>query len=102
MEYGGRELNRLDRIERLIEQSARANKAAQAANKAAHATINRDLRRWAALGVQEARRQRKRAREIDDNISRLVTAQLETEQTLKGVELALRRFIEGRNGNGHR
>ena len=85
--------DRLDRIERLIEQSERANKTA-------HATINRDLRRWAALGVQEARRQRKRAREIDENISRLVTAQLETEQALKGVELALKRFIEGRR-NGH-
>ena len=92
---------RLDRIEKLIEQSERANKSAHAAITREHLRLRRDLRRWAALGVMEARRQRKRAREIDENISRLVSAQLETEQAQKKTELALQRFIEGRNGNGH-
>ena len=92
---------RLDRIEKLIEQSERANKSAHAVITRDHIRLRGDLRRWAALGVIEARRQRKRAREIDENISRLVSAQLETEQALKKTELALRRFIEGRSGNGH-
>jgi hypothetical protein len=66
---------RLDRIEKLIEQGARESKEA-------HARFERDLRRWAALGVKEARSQRKRTREIDESITRLAAAQLVTEEKL--------------------
>ena len=101
---------RLDRIEKLIEQSERANKAAHARNEQAHARneqaharheremaeiraegrktredsrrFREDLRRWAALGVKEARNQRKRHLEIDEYITRLAAAQLITEEKL--------------------
>ena len=81
---------RLDRIERLIEQSERANKEAHARHEKAHARHDRDmrqiqdnLRRWTALGVKEARNQRKRVREIDQSITRLAAAQLVTEEKLQ-------------------
>ena len=54
-----------------------------------------DLRRWAALGVKEARNQRKRQREIDLNITRLSAAQLVTEERLANLIASL-----GRGGNG--
>src|SRR6266478_10200059 len=81
---------RLDRIEKLIEQSERANKEAHARHEKAHARHEREmrqikdqLRRWTALGVKEARNQRKRVREIDENITRLAAAQLVTEEKLQ-------------------
>ena len=83
---------RLDRIERLIEQSERANKEAHARHEREMAEIRdlgrktrEDLRRWAALGVQEARAQRKRQREIDLNITLLAAAQLVTEEKLANL-----------------
>jgi hypothetical protein len=82
---------RLDRIEKLIEQS-------EVANKKAHARLDRDLRRWAALGIKEARRQRKRAQEIDESITRLASAQLVTEEKLQRFISTLGR---GRNGGKH-
>ena len=65
---------RLDRIERLIEQSERANKDAHARRVREMAEIRvegvkarddirktcDDMRRWAALGVKEARKHRKK------------------------------------------
>ena len=92
---------RLDRIEKLIEQGARESKEA-------HARFERDLRRWAALGVKEALSQRKRTREIDERITLLAAAQLVTEEKLEQLAAAqlvtekkLQRFISslGRNGN---
>ena len=63
---------RLDRIEKLIEQTVRASKEAELANDKAHAQFHKvdakfknDLRRWAALGVKEARNQRKRIAKLD-------------------------------------
>jgi hypothetical protein len=63
---------RLDRIEKLIEQSERANKEAHArhdremaAMRAEGRKTRNDLRRWAALGVTEARHQRKRITEFE-------------------------------------
>ena|SRR5579859_1871645 len=111
---------RLDRIERLIEQSERANKQAharseqaQARSEQAHARHEReiaaireigrktreDLRRWAALGVREARSQRKRYQEIDMYLTRLAAAQLITEEKLANL-IASRG--SGGNGGGHR
>src|SRR2546427_21845 len=57
--------------------------------------IRLDLRRWAALGVKEARSQRKRQREIDLNITRLSAAQLVTEEKLASL---LSSLGNGRNG----
>jgi hypothetical protein len=100
---------RLDRIEKLIEQSERANKEAQARHEKAYARhekaherhdremrqIKDNLRRWTALGVAEARNQRKRVREIDESITRLAAAQLVTEEKLQRFISSLER---GRNG----
>jgi hypothetical protein len=61
--------------------------------------IDLHLRRWAALGVKEARSQRKRHREIDLYITRLAAAQLVTEETLKNFMSSLGR---GGNGNGRK
>ena len=107
---------RLDRIEKLIEESERANKEAHARHEreiaesrvefrreiaesrgefkremAEHrrqinADVRKtreDMRRWAALGVKEARNQRKRSQKLDADIGRLVSSQLETEAMLK-------------------
>jgi hypothetical protein len=62
---------RLDRIERIIEQSERANKEAHARHVREMAEIRaegrqnvrrtrEDMRRWATLGVKEARNHRKK------------------------------------------
>ena len=97
---------RLDRIEKLIEQSERANKEAHARHEREIADIRAEfqremaehrrqmsadlrktrdyMRRWAALGVQEARNQRERHLKLDVDIGRLVSSQLETEAMLKG------------------
>ena len=134
---------RLDRIEKLIQQSERANKEAHARHvreiaesraeskrdiaessakfdremaetrdefkreMAEHRReMNADLRktrehmrRWVALGVQEARSQRKRSQKLDTDIGRLVSSQLETEAMLKGLiasfENRRQRWAEG-------
>ena len=70
---------RLDRIEKLIEESERANKQAHARSDAAHARHDReiaqireigrktrdDLRRWTSLGVKEAPHHRKRIADLE-------------------------------------
>jgi len=58
-----------------------------------------DLRRWAALGVKEARSQRKRHREIDLYITRLAAAQRVTEEKLTNFIASLG---SSRNGGGGR
>ncbi len=81
--------SRLDRIEKLIEKSEKANKAA-------HERIEKDLRKWVKIGVAEGRKQRKRAEQIDENVTRLAAAQLVTEEKLQ-------RFLSSALGrsNGH-
>jgi len=100
--------SRLNRIERLIEQAERANREAHARHEKAHARseqaharqdretrlLKEQLRRWAALGVQEARNQRKRARQMEDGIAELKAAQLLTEKMLQ-------QFLSSQRGNGH-
>jgi len=89
--------NRLDRIERLIEESERANKAA-------HARFERNLRRWAALGVQEVRNQRKRNQAFDQKMTQLAAAQLLSEEKLVQLGNTVQQFISSlsrRGGNGH-
>jgi len=92
---------RLDRIEKLIEQSERANKEAHARHEKAPARhglemrqIKDQLRRWTVLGVKEARTQRKRAREIDQNITRLSAAQRVSEEKLQRFISSLERGPE--------
>ena len=58
-----------------------------------------DLRRWAALGVKEARKQRKNHREIEMYLTRLAAAQLVTEERLDGLIASMR---TGRNGGGRK
>jgi hypothetical protein len=60
------------------------------------AAMERNLRRAFAVAVREARRERRRRREIDDNITRLSAAQLVTEEKFQGLLDALRR---GENGH---
>ena len=94
--------SRLDRIEKLIEQSERANKEAHARHEIAHARHDREmrqirdnLRRWTVLGVKEARNQRKRVREIDESITRLAAAQHVTEEKLQQFISSLKRGPNG-------
>ena len=89
---------RLDRIERLIEQSELANKKAHERIEKDLGRVERNLGRWAALGIKEARSQRKRAQEIDESITRLASAQLVTEEKLQRFISTLGR---GRNGGKH-
>lgn len=117
---------RLDRIEKLLEQTARENREtaresreaarenargikdaarvreeAELANRKAHARFERDLKRWATLGVKEARSHRKRMLEIDRKIDQLSSAQLLTEQAHRATEETLQRFIASMtSGNG--
>ena len=90
---------------RWAESDARSErwKAEMAANHARHdremRVIRTDLRRWAALGVKEARNQRKRHRVIDEYITRLTAAQLVTEEKLKNL---LSSMGNGQNGGRHK
>jgi len=81
--------SRLDRIERLIEQRERASKEADARNEKAHERFERanerferrmsrqedHLRRWAALGVKEARSQRKSMAELKAVLRQFLSSQ---------------------------
>src|SRR5258707_11818374 len=65
------------------------NEIAHAGHEREMRQIKDQLRRWTALGVKEARNQRKRVREIDESITRLAaarsvkqTSQLESRQHL--------------------
>ena len=78
---------------RAAEDARRAEYEAKA--DARQSRTEGSLRRWAALGVQEARRQRARQREIDLSITRLAAAQLVTEEKLAAFIASLG---TGRNG----
>jgi hypothetical protein len=94
--------SRLDRIEKLIEKSERAN---QAAHERVERGVDRvekgldrtekELRKWVKIGVAESLRRRKAQREIDENITRLSAAQLITEEKLAAYLSSLGR----RNGH---
>jgi hypothetical protein len=58
-----------------------------------------ELRRWAALGVKEARKQRKHHGEIEMYLTRLAAAQLVTEEKLKDL---MSSRGSGRNGGGRK
>jgi len=115
---------RLDRIEKILEELARTQRQDHAEHTRTFAEHTRalqqsraqhdqemriiraegrktreDLRRWVALGVREARNQRKRQREIDLNITRLSAAQLVTEERLATLISSL---AGGRNGGGRK
>jgi hypothetical protein len=110
--------SRLDRIEKIIERTERASLEAHARHEREMRQIREEgrktqvaLRRWAQLGVNEARNQRKRSREFDENITRLSAAQLVSEEKLQRLEAAqlvtaemFQQFISslrrGGNGNG--
>jgi len=59
------------------------------------ADFRRDLRRAFAMGVQEARNQRRRSAALDEKITQLAAAQLVTEEKLQGLLDALRRGGKG-------
>ena len=56
-------------------------------------TGSTQLRRWVAFSVKDDRSQRKRAREIDESITRLEAAQLVSEEKVQRIRSL------GRNGN---
>ena len=92
----------MDRIEKLIEKSERANKAAhkRSASRLDRVEkgldrVEKDLRKWVKIGVAEALRRRKAQRIIDENITRLSAAQLITEEKLAAYLSSLGR----RNGH---
>jgi len=101
---------RLDRIEKLLEDLARTQREDHAKHERAiqqsreqhdreMRAIRLELRRWAAIGVKEARNQRKRQGVIDLNITRLSAAQLVTEEKLASLISSLG---SGRNGGGRK
>ncbi|HXJ76580.1 MAG TPA: hypothetical protein VNM37_27230 [Candidatus Dormibacteraeota bacterium] len=63
------------------------------------ADMNNTLRRAIRMGVQDARRQRKRNAEFDEKMTQIAAAQLVNEELLKQNEGLLKRFLE-RGGNG--
>jgi type II secretory pathway component PulJ len=88
--------------ERFAEVIARSDERVAASNERfaamdqRFATMQRDFRRAFRLAVLEARRTRRKHREIDENITRLSAAQLVTEEKFQGLLDALRR---GENGH---
>ncbi len=93
-------------VELLAEQQAEAAERATAAEERharETADIRRDLRRAFALGVREARNQRRRSAALDEKITQLAAAQLVTEERLTGLYAKMDAFIDsmrGRGGNG--
>jgi chromosome segregation ATPase len=113
---------RLDRIEKLIEQSERANKEAHARNEQAHARneqaharheremdeiraedrkireiarrTREDMRRWATLGVKEARNHRRKIAALE---AKSAEYQARTDQNLAEISDKLNGLI-GRVG----
>ena len=74
--------DRLDKIVRLIERGELANQKAHQRIERNLGRLERDLSRWAALGVKEARSQRKRTSELDKKIGQLASAQILTEEKI--------------------
>ena len=101
---------RLDRVEKILEDLAKRQREDHAEHTRALQQsreqhdremrgIRLELRRWATLGVKEARNQRKRQREFDLNMTRLAAAQLVTEERLATLMHSLG---TGRNGGGRK
>ena len=111
---------RLDRIEKLIEQSERANKEAHARNEQAHARHERemdeiraedrkireiarrtreDMRRWATLGVKEARNHRRKIAALE---AKSAEYQARTDQNLAEISDKLNGLIGYVAGLGRR
>jgi chromosome segregation ATPase len=108
---------RLDRIERIIEQSERANKEAHAKTREdirrtreeMHENIRRtredvrrtreDMRRWATLGVKEARNHRKQIAALE---AKSVEYQARTDQNLAEITDKLNGLIGYVAGLGRR
>jgi chromosome segregation ATPase len=111
---------RLDRIEKLIEQSERANKEAHARNEQAHARHERemdeiraedrkireiarrtreDMRRWANLGVKEARNHRRKIAALE---AKSAEYQARTDQNLAEISDKLNGLIGYVAGLGRR
>jgi hypothetical protein len=94
---------RLDRIERILDGLTKSHAESDARHERWMAQQERrwaesdarferwstrfrsDLKRWAALGVKEARNQRKRYQKLDEYMTRLAAAQLVTEEKLKNL-----------------
>ena len=118
---------RLDRIEKLIEQSERANKEAYARNEQAHARneqaharheremdeiraedrkireiarrTREDMRRWATLGVKEARNHRRKIAALE---AKSAEYQARTDQNLAEISDKLNGLIGYVAGLGRR
>jgi len=108
---------RLDRIERLIEESERANKVAHARHvremaeirdegRKAHAKTREDIRRtredmrrWAALGVKEARNHRKKIAALE---AKSAEYQARTDENLTEITDKLNGLIGYVEGLGRR
>ncbi|SRR5260370_10048672 len=97
---------RLDRIERLIEQSERANREAHAKTREDVRRTREDLRRtredmrrWAALGVKEARNHRKKIATLE---AKSAAYQARTEQNLAEITDKLNGLIGYVAGFGRR
>src|SRR5262245_22957154 len=81
---------RPDRIEKMIEQSQRASKEANARrdreiaeNRCERRWVNELVRRFIKLGVKEARDHRGKRREFDEKMTQLASAQMLTEEKMK-------------------
>jgi hypothetical protein len=60
-----------------------------------------DLRRAVALGVREARHERKRRQELDERITQLAAAQLVTEEKVQNLSTSVDAFINSMRSGGN-
>jgi uncharacterized membrane-anchored protein YjiN (DUF445 family) len=60
-----------------------------------------DLRRAFALGVHEARDERKRRQELDEKITQVAAAQLVTEEKLQDLSGTVKAFINSMRSGGN-
>jgi uncharacterized membrane-anchored protein YjiN (DUF445 family) len=60
-----------------------------------------DLRRAFAMGVREARNERKRRQELDEKITQLAAAQLVTEEKLQNLSGTVNAFINSMRNGGN-
>jgi len=97
-----------ERLEKLTErhealtQSVELHEREMAEIRREGALMRTDLRRAFAMGVREARNERRRRRELDEKIGQLAAAQLITEEKLQGLYGKMDAFIDSmrRGGNG--
>ena len=88
-------VGRHEALTETVELLAERRAEAEERNARATAAFRRDLRRAFAMGVQEARNQRRRSAALDEKITQLAAAQLVTEEKLQGLLDALRRGGKG-------